>query len=225
VSTRIENFSIMGPTGHLEGLLNIPESAEASVDAIKRVAVVCHPHPQYGGTMHNNVVYHMARALRERGLAVLRFNFRGVGRSEGIYDLGFGEKDDVRAALDAILQRFPGRHATIAGFSFGSFVGLQVAVEDGRVDSMLGVGIPVNSSDFSFLTRTAKPIAIVQGGGDVHGAESVVEQLAAHLTDHVHLEIIPGAGHFFPNRFDDLRAAVDRSVNYLQSSIKGRASR
>lgn len=223
MTTRIENFSIVGPTGHLEGLLNIPDSPlhhGESTDAIKRVALVCHPHPQFGGTMHNNVVYHTARALRERGMAVLRFNFRGVGRSDGAYDHGQGERDDVRAALDALLERFGGRPALMAGFSFGSYVGLQVGVEDARVDSMLGVGIPVNSSDFSFLTATDKPVAIVQGAGDQYGAESVVRQLVAHLSAPAHLEVVADAGHFFPGQFDALRAAVNRAAEFVESSVR-----
>ena len=114
---RIERHLLDGPAGKLEALLDAPE------DAVPRaIAVVCHPHPLFGGTMHNKVVYRVARALRNSGYVVLRFNFRGVGKSEGRHDLGVGEIADARAALDWLRSRYPGLPYTLAGFSFGSRV-------------------------------------------------------------------------------------------------------
>lgn len=211
MTTRIQDVAIPSAIGTLEGLLNVPERTVGA-------AVVCHPHPQYGGTMHSHVVYHTARALRERGLAVLRFNFRGVGRSAGAYDEGRGEMDDVRAALDFMHERFEQRPMLLAGFSFGSWVGLRVGVADPRVWAMLAVGLPVGSYDFAFLRAAAAPVAIVQGGGDPHGDVAAVRALIADLKTPVRLEEIPGAGHFFAEQLNELRAAVGRSCEWLEAA-------
>ena len=112
-------------------------------------AVVCHPHPLYGGTMHNKVVFRVARALHGLGLPVLRFNFRGTGMSAGEHDFGRGEADDVRAALDYLAEQFPGRPLLLAGFSFGAWVGLRVGCGDARVAELVGLGLPANDSDLS----------------------------------------------------------------------------
>lgn len=186
-------------------------------NTVQRVALVCHPHPQYGGTMHNSVVYHVAKALRERGLAVLRFNFRGVGRSEGTHDLGRGEQDDVRAALDALLARYPNCPCWLAGYSFGAWVGLRVGIDDPRVDGLLAVGMPVNSLDFGDLERCGKRLAVVQGGGDEHGSELTLRAVIGGLTCPAHLEVIEGAGHFFSDRLEELRAAVGRAADFLDA--------
>lgn len=215
MSTTIENVELTGPAGRLEGLLNIPDGP------VSRVALVCHPHPLHGGTMHNNVVYHTARALRERGLAVLRFNFRGVGRSEGTYDAGRGEADDAQAALEALLTRFPNTRCWVGGFSFGSRVGLQIGMRDPRVDGLIGVGIPVNATDFSWLTESSKPVAVVQGAGDEFGAETVVRLLIDRLPCPALLQVVPDGGHFFPKRFDALRAAVDTAADFLEEHRDG----
>lgn len=215
MSTTVENLSISGPAGRLEGLLNIPDGP------LHRVALVCHPHPLYGGTMHNNVVYNTARALRERGVAVLRFNFRGVGLSEGTYDAGRGEQRDAQAALEALLARFPDRPCWVGGFSFGSWVGLRVGLDDPRVDGLLGVGMPVNKSDFSWLKESTKPLAVVQGGGDEFGSEAVIRLLVDRLPCPRLLQIVPDAGHFFPARFDALREAVRRGADFLEEQANG----
>ena len=134
------------PAGRLEALLwTSPESDP------KFVAVVCHPHPLFGGTMHNKVVFQAAKALHQRGATVLRFNFRGAGQSEGEHDHGRGEQDDVRAAIDYLAAEFPGRPILLAGFSFGSWVGLRVGCEDARVTQLIGLGLPVDNIDMSFL--------------------------------------------------------------------------
>ncbi len=144
-------------------------------------AVVCHPHPLFGGTMHNKVAYQAAKSLDALGLAVLRFNFRGTGMSAGTHDRGRGERGDVTAALDFLAQEFPGTPLLVAGFSFGCFVGLRVGCKDDRVAECIGLGTPVNNTDFSFLHECAKPKLFVHGEndefGDVKRVEAMVESL------------------------------------------------
>jgi alpha/beta superfamily hydrolase len=180
------------------------------------VAVVCHPHPLYGGTMHNKVVFQTAKALHSRGASVLRFNFRGVGRSEGIHDKGRGEQDDVRAAIDFLAAEFPGRPALLAGFSFGSSVGLRVGCEDERIGRLIGLGLPVDHIDMSFLRACLKPKLIIQGGNDQFGARSVLEALFATLPEPKQLAIVEGADHFFTRQLDTVAAAIDAWLDPAQ---------
>src|ERR1700758_3931415 len=140
------SFFIEGPAGRLEALLwTVADVNPASI------ALVCHPHPLFGGTMHNKVVYQAAKTLDALGLPVLRFNFRGAGLSEGEHDRGRGEQGDVKAAVDFLAEEFPGVPLLLAGFSFGCWVGLRVGCADERVQELIGMGTPVNSSDFSYL--------------------------------------------------------------------------
>ncbi len=169
------SFFLNGPAGRLEAMLwTVPEP--------KRVALVCHPHPLFGGTMHNKVVYQAAKALHGRGFAVLRFNFRGAGLSEGAHDEGRGEQDDVRAALDYLTSEFPSRPILLAGFSFGSWVGLRVGCADARVEKLVGLGIPVNNSDLTYLRSCTKPKLIIQGGNDQFGSRANVEASLRDIT-------------------------------------------
>src|SRR5271168_2910026 len=140
------NFFLDGPGGQLEAILWTPELLVAP----RFAALVCHPHPLFGGTMHNKVVYQAAKSLRALGCPVLRFNFRGAGLSAGVHDRGNGETGDVRAALDFLTGEFPSMPLLLAGFSFGAWVGLRVACEDARVQRLIGLGIPVNNCDFYF---------------------------------------------------------------------------
>ncbi|MGB6899529.1 MAG: alpha/beta hydrolase [Candidatus Acidiferrum sp.] len=140
------NFFLTGPAGKLEAILWSP-----SVGSPPMAAVVCHPHPLFGGTMHNKVVYQAAKSLDALGLPVLRFNFRGTGLSEGKHDRGEGERGDVRAALDFLAGEFPNTPLLVCGFSFGCWVGLRVGCEDARVKLLIGLGAPVNNADFSYL--------------------------------------------------------------------------
>src|SRR5271156_198034 len=146
------SFFLEGPVGRLEALLWTTAAADPSF-----VALDCHPHPLSGGTMHNKVVYQAAKALHEQGAPVLRFNFRGAGLSEGQHDKGRGEQEDVRTALDYLAREFPGRPVVLAGFSFGSYVGLRVGCGDARVVQMIGMGLPVNNVDMSYLKACAQP--------------------------------------------------------------------
>jgi uncharacterized protein len=198
------NFFLSGPAGKLEALLwTVPNPSPPMA------AVVCHPHPLFGGTMHNKVVYQTAKALHRRGLAVLRFNFRGAGSSEGTHDRGEGEQEDVRAALDYLAAEFPSAEILLAGFSFGSRVGLRVGCVDQRVAEVIGLGIPVDDADLSFLRECTKPKLFIQGGYDQFGSRAKVEALLDTLPEPKRLVVINGADHFFTGQLDKVAGAID----------------
>ncbi len=191
--------------GQLEALLREPD------DAPRGAAIVCHPHPLHGGTMHTKAVYRAAQGLNDAGLVVLRFNFRGVGTSSGSYDEGIGEQDDARAALDWLADRYPDLPLVMGGFSFGSMVGLSVGAEDDRVAALLGLGLPVDLDeryDFEYLARAEKPVLVVQGENDEFGPGERVAVALAPLGSHVTLVRVPETDHYFEGRLDDLRGAV-----------------
>jgi len=171
-------------------------------------AVVCHAHPLYGGTMHTKAVYRAAQALADSGLRGLRFNFRGVGASTGSHEEGIGEREDVRAALDWLSTDAPGLPLVAGGFSFGSMVALGEAVSDDRVVALLGMGLPLDMYDFSYLSGADKPVLVVQGEDDEFGSGERAAEVVRALGDHVTLARIAGADHYFTDRFDDLRAGI-----------------
>lgn len=209
---RLESVEIPAPHGRLEALLRLPDS-----DATPQMAaVVCHPHPLYGGTMHNKVVFRIAQALGAAGLPVLRFNFRGVGRSTGSYDDRRGESDDVRVALDWLAARFPHVPLCLAGFSFGSAVGLPVGCADERVRQIIGAGVPVRSLRIDTLAGCEKHKLIVQGEQDEYGPRDALLQWFEQLPDPKTVEIIPGSDHFFTEYQTELYAAVER---YMRSGM------
>ena len=197
------NFFLEGPAGRLEAILWKP-SAPATL-----AAVVCHPHPLFGGTMHNKVIYQTAKSLDALGIPVLRFNFRGAGLSAGVHDRGHGERDDVRAALDFLASEFPGVPLLLAGFSFGAWVGLRTGCEDARVSHLIGLGIPVNSTDFSFLRQCEKPKLFVHGSNDEFGAIEKVKALIPTLPGSNRLVVVEGVDHFFAGKLDQLGAAIN----------------
>ncbi len=199
------NFFLEGPAGRLEAILWTPSAVVRPTLA----AVVCHPHPLFGGTMHNKVIYQAAKSLDALGIPVLRFNFRGAGLSAGKHDRGRGEQGDVRAALDFLHTEFPGVPLLLAGFSFGSLVGLRVGCEDPRVSHLIGLGIPVNHSDFSFLSQCKKPKLFVQGSNDEHGAIEKVRALVASLPGYNQLVVVEGADHFFAGKLHQLDGAIN----------------
>ena len=198
------NFFLKGPAGQLEAILWTPVGAAPSPLA----AVVCHPHPLFGGTMHNKVVYQTAKALDALGVPVLRFNFRGAGLSAGVHDRGAGEQSDVRAALDFLASEFPGVPLLAAGFSFGAWVGLRVGCEDPRVSHLIGLGIPLNSTDFSFLHECNKPKLFVHGSNDEFGAIERVKALIPTLPGANRLVVVEGVDHFFAGKLDQLNRAI-----------------
>jgi alpha/beta superfamily hydrolase len=196
-------LDIPGPAGSLEALLEWdPERP------VHLTAVVCHPHPQYGGTMHTKVVYRAAKAAIELGIPTLRFNFRGVGKSQGDFDEGRGERDDLRAALDHLETRFPGTRTCVIGFSFGAWVGLEVGSRDSRACALVGIGVPAGSEEPGFLHSAPKPKLIVQGTNDPFGPRAQIEELFASLTEPKQLRWIEGADHFFTGRLDEVQSTL-----------------
>lgn len=188
--------------GALEASLREPEGAA------RGAAVVCHPHPLHGGTMHTKAVFRAAQALNDAGLRALRFNFRGVGASTGEWDEGVGERDDARTALDWLARESRGLPLVMGGFSFGSRIGLEVGVSDERVRALVGMGVTVELFDYDFLAETSKPVLIVQGEQDEFGAGALARETLEPMGGHVTVAVVPGAGHFFHDRFADLKDAI-----------------
>jgi uncharacterized protein len=199
------NLFIPVSHGQLEAILKEPRQGSQ-----KGVALVLHPHPLGGGTMHNKVVFRAAAALNDAGLTTLRINFRGVGQSSGEHDEGRGEQDDVRAGLDYLSQSYPGLRILLCGFSFGARVGLDVGVNDPRVAYLVGIGTPLEKYDFSFLAACRKPLLLVHGEHDEFGEVERLRELVANLEKSVpvKLVVVPGAGHFFEDRLDELKRAI-----------------
>lgn len=211
----IRSLFLEGPAGHLEALLN------AGAQNATHAAVVCHPHPLFGGTLHNKVVFHTMKALNSFGFPVLRFNFRGTGLSQGEHDHGIGEVDDVRTALDWLDSEF---HVPLlfAGFSFGAAIGLRAACTDSRVQAVIGLGVPVAPAAadteeprvyrYEFLQTCTKPKLFVSGARDQFGPRAKLEALIASLAVPKKLVLIEGADHFFEGRLRELREAVESWV-------------
>jgi len=199
-----QNLFLEGPAGRLEAILWTP----VSPDSPSLAAVICHPHPLFGGTMHNKVVYNAAKTLDVLGIPVLRFNFRGAGLSAGEHDKGRGEEGDVQAALDYLAAQFPGIPLLLAGFSFGSLVGLRVGCRDARVSELIGLGIPVNSNDFSFLADCPKPKLFLHGANDKFGARKKVEEIISALSGENRLVVVENADHFFAGHLGEFNTAI-----------------
>jgi alpha/beta superfamily hydrolase len=205
-STSIRSLFIPGPAGKLEALLN------AGAAHATHAALVCHPHPLYGGTLHNKVVFHTMKALNSFGFPVLRFNFRGAGLSEGGHDHGRGEADDVGAALGWLENEFQ-LPLIFAGFSFGAAVGLQPACADDRVKALIGLGLPIapiddRSYDFSFLQTCSKPKLFVSGSRDQFGPPAQLKSIVGGFAEPKDLVIVEAADHFFEGRLRELREAI-----------------
>ncbi len=192
-----EKMMLDGPRGRLEALYHQGEAGKPAI-------VVCHPHPVYGGTMRNKVVYWMARAFEELGFSVLRFNFRGVEKSEGAWDEGVGEADDVTAMIDWLEANHPNSPLYLAGFSFGTYAGLQAARHDSRIQKMLAVAPAVNLWSFDFMLGDTRPLTIIQGTADEIVPFEQVKTFVAKLP-HVQFYEVEGAGHFFPNHLEALQ--------------------
>jgi len=207
----IRSFMLDGPAGQLEALLN--SGAQNATHA----ALVCHPHPMFGGTMHNKVVFHAMKALNSFGFPVLRFNFRGTGLSHGEHDHGRGEIQDVRAALDWLDREF---HLPLifAGFSFGAAIGLGFACADDRVKALIGLGTPVapvdeRSYDLDSLRTCAKPKLFASGSRDQFGPRPQLQALVNSLPEPKKLVIVEGADHFFEGRLHEMREAIEAWIN------------
>src|SRR5437588_1641713 len=201
--------------GRLEAILKEPRA-----QPFTGVALVLHPHPLFGGTMHNKVVFRAASALNDAGLIALRINFRGVGQSTGEHDEGRGEREDVRAGLDYLAENYPSQKITLCGFSFGARVGLEVGLMDDRILRIISIGTPVDKYDCTFLEGCRKPILFVQGEHDEYGNVERLRELVAKIKAPTELKIIKGAGHFFDDQLDELKAAITVWVSQAHSSSR-----
>jgi len=212
------NLFIPVAHGQLEAILKEPRTGP-----VLGVALVLHPHPLGGGTMHNKVVFRAASALNETGLTTLRINFRGVGQSSGEHDEGRGEVEDVRAALQFLVENFPGRPITLCGFSFGARVGLEVGISDERVINLISIGTPLDKYDFSFLAGCRKPILFVHGDRDEFGSLARLQDLVSEIKRHnagVELKVIGDSGHFFEGHLDELKQAITDWTFHIQGLTK-----
>jgi uncharacterized protein len=198
------NLLIPVEHGQLEAIVKEPK------EPAKGVALVLHPHPLGGGTMHNKVVFRAAAALNDAGLTTLRINFRGVGQSSGEHDFGKGEIDDAQAGLDYLVQNYPAQDVTLCGFSFGTLVGMQVGGGNHSVKRLISIGTPLDKYDFSFLEQCRKPILFVHGERDEFGKVEELCALADKLSQNtpVKLVVIPDTGHFFEGHLDQLKTAI-----------------
>ncbi len=210
-TSAIRSLFLAGPAGRLEALLNVgsPTATHA--------ALVCHPHPLYGGTLHNKVVFHAMKALNNFGFPVLRFNFRGTGLSEGEHASGIGEVEDVHAALDWIENEFP-LPVIVVGFSFGAAVGLRAAYADPRVSAIIALGLPAvpvadriddRVYDFDFLRECTKPKLFVSGSRDQFAPPGKLEALVNTFADPKKLVRIEAGDHFFEGRLKEMRATIE----------------
>jgi alpha/beta superfamily hydrolase len=206
MARRIETLFVPGPAGRLEALLEEPEDGEP-----RYAALVCHPHPQHGGTMHNKVVYRLARGLRQTGAVVLRFNYRGVNLSEGVYADGLGELEDARSCLALLRDRYPDLPFVVAGFSFGSRIALQLASQMPNMARAIAVGFPTKYPDKAYLEPCMVPRTFLHSTIDVHGPMVDMVELAKSLSGPPAVEFVPAKDHFFADALDEFEAAVVRA--------------
>ncbi len=212
-------LEIAGPAGRLECLLDEPAQAGSigadgllgtgHVTGVRAAVVFGHPHTEYGGTMHTKVVYQAAKAMSRIGCAVLRFNFRGAGASAGSFSNGPGEKDDFRAALNYMQQRYEGRPLWAAGMSFGSWVALTVGAEDPRVSTLVGVALPVDRYDFAAVAQSPRPKFFIHGERDEVTPLKAMREFYARCADPKELVIIDAADHLFDGRVGEVADAIE----------------
>ena len=200
----LESTFVQGPAGRLEALHEGPDEGIA----VERAAIVCHPHPLYGGTLHNKVVFRLARAARRAHSAVLRFNFRGVGQSAGSYDEGNGEQDDLRAAVAYMNDRYPELPLVVAGFSFGARVALRVACGDSRIERIIAAGTPVIKHNWSHLAQCGCPQIFLHSTHDEHGPRDKMEEVFAASSEPKKLTWIESSDHFFADHLDGFEEAA-----------------
>jgi alpha/beta superfamily hydrolase len=212
VARRIESLSLEGPAGRLEALLEEPEDREPRLGAI-----VCHPHPLYGGTMHNKVVYRIARGLRRAGMVVLRFNFRGVGKSQGEHGHMAGEVEDARAALGYLRERYPALPFALAGFSFGSRAIMQLGCEVGGAQFLLAAGFATRMGPVDFLAACRTPKIFIHSTHDEFGPRPEFERLYAQIAEPKQLVWIEAADHFFAGALEELEERVREAAEPTRS--------
>jgi len=210
------SFMIPAESVQLEAQLREP------ADPLRGAAVVCHPHPVYGGTMHNRVVYHAAKAAAKSGFAALRFNFRGVGRSTGRFDQGMGEKQDVSAAVRWLAARHPSLPLGLIGYSFGAWVGLEVGCSQPRIAALVGLALPLDLYDFEFLIGNSKPALYIVGTRDEFCSQENLDRLERRLPATSALRRIEGAEHFFAGHLEIIESLV---AGFFKTLPSGRESK
>ncbi|MFQ5700312.1 MAG: alpha/beta hydrolase [Acidobacteriota bacterium] len=208
----LRNYFLAGPAGRIECLLKKPGEGAPP----RAAAVVCHPHPLFGGTMHNKTVHAVTGAMLAAGLPVLRFNFRGAGLSDGEHDSGVAELEDLGVVIDHLAGLYPSSLLVVAGYSFGAFVGLKGGCRNRRVAALIGIGVPVSLYDFTFLAGCDKPVAMIQGERDPFGHPFSLAKLAARTRAGITILPIDGAGHDLAGHREALRQRV---VEALRATI------
>ena len=217
MSSRVRE--IPGPAGRLEAILDEPPPAggvngeglveRGRSDGLRAAVVFAHPHPQYGGSMHTKVVYQAAKAFVRIGCAVLRFNFRGVGTSEGAWDEGRGEMDDFRAGVAFMRERFPGIPLWSAGMSFGAWISLTAGADDEGVSTLVGIAPPLARYDFDTVRTSAKPKFFIQGERDELCPLKDMQEFYARAHDPKELVVIDGADHLFDGKVLEVGDAIE----------------
>ena len=202
MTRRIESLLLDGPAGKLEAILEEPEAEPIAA------VLVCHPHPQHGGTMHTKVVYRIARAMRNAGAVVLRFHYRGVNLSEGEYDHGNGEIEDGRACLEWLRTRYPALPVCIAGFSFGSRIALKLAVDFDQATKVIPIGYPTTYRDRDYIHSVKVPKVFIQSTNDEHGPRPDLEAFFETLPEPKQLKWVEAKDHFFADALDAFEQAV-----------------
>jgi alpha/beta superfamily hydrolase len=212
VSHKTIELILPSPAGELEALLILPVTEPTHYQA---VAVICHPHPLYGGSMHSKVVVTASHAFLDLGIPSLRFNFRGVGKSTGRYDNGRGETDDVRTAIDYAATM--GEQIIITGHSFGAWIGMKVGCRNERTKMLIGIGMPAGFGDMDFLMQCSKPRLFIHGTQDMLIPIEKIEKLFDDIPKPKKLIKIKGADHFFTGKLDELIGAVQ---NLTKENVK-----
>ncbi len=212
-----------GPEGRLEGRYQHGKAANAPV------ALMLHPHPQHGGTMNNKVIYTIYHAFARRGFSVLRFNFRGVGRSQGRFDRGEGELSDAAAALDWLQSYNPNAGGCwIAGFSFGAWIGMQLLMRRPEISGFISIAPPANLYDFSFLAPCPSSGLVLQGDADEivpkESVDKLVQKLSHQRDINIDYRLVRGANHFFHDHLDKLNAEIDSYLARVVRPSKAKAA-
>jgi alpha/beta superfamily hydrolase len=205
--SRLASLWIAGPAGRLEALLLENEKRDHGI-----AALICHPHPLYGGTMHNKVVHRTASVLHALGAAALRFNFRGAGKSEGRHDRGAGELEDAHAALRFLAERYPNARRWVAGFSFGAWIASRLPAVEAGIERLILIAPPVTSSSFATLESLAIPKLVLQGGDDDICPPQALKEQLGRWAEPTQLVEIPGATHFFDRQLGALADAMHEAL-------------
>ncbi|MBC8167335.1 MAG: alpha/beta hydrolase [Bryobacteraceae bacterium] len=203
MARRIESYMLEGPAGKLEALLEEPEQGEPA-----EAVLICHPHPKGGGTMHNKVVYRIARGLRHSGCVVLRFNYRGVNLSEGTYDEGRGEIDDARTALEWLKGQYPGLPVSLAGFSFGSRIVLKLGCVTPGIRRVIAIGFPTIYREYDFLLGCTVPKVFIHSTKDQYGPVAELDSMFADMLEPKQLIYVEAGDHFFADGLDRFEEAI-----------------